>query len=52
MKVRIDQQIQSKYGAAINKIAGRMKIKVKTAEMDKVKKARAARQAKQSEKSN
>ena len=52
MKVRIDQQIQSKYGAAINKIAGRMKIKVKKAEMDKVKKARAARQAKQSEKSN
>ena len=52
MKVRIDQQIQAKYGAAINKIAGRMKIKVKKAEMDKVKKARAARQAKQSEERN
>ena len=52
MKVRIDQQIAIKYGAAINKIAGRMKIKVKKAEMDKVKKARAAKQAKSSEKSN
>ena len=52
MKVRIDQQIAIKYGAAINKIAGRMKIKVKKAEMDKVKKARAAKQAKSSEKSD
>jgi len=52
MKVRIDQKIAQKYGAAINKIAGRMKIKVKKAEMDKVKKARAARQAKQSEERN
>tara|TARA_Y100001937_G_scaffold124992_1_gene190811 strand:- start:93 stop:497 length:405 start_codon:yes stop_codon:yes gene_type:complete len=48
MKVRIDQKIAQKYGAAINKIATRMKIKVKKAELDKVKKARAARQAKQS----
>ena len=50
MKVRIDQKIAQKYGAAINKIATRMKIKVKKAELDKVKQARAARQAKQSEK--
>jgi len=48
MKVRIDQKIAQKYGAAINKIATRMKIKVKKAELDKVKQARAARQAKQS----
>ena len=52
MKMKVDQRIAAKYGPAINKIAQRMKIKVKKGEIEKVKAARAARQAKQSEKSN
>ena len=50
MKMKVDQRIAAKYGPAINKIAQRMKIKVKKGEIEKVKAARAARQAKQSEK--
>ena len=52
MKMKVDQRIAAKYGNAINKIAQRMKIRVKKGEIEKVKAARAARQAKQSEKSN
>ena len=50
MKMKVDQRIAAKYGPAINKIAQRMKIKVKKGEIEKVKAAIAARQAKQSEK--
>ena len=50
MKMKVDQRIAAKYGNAINKIAQRMKIRVKKGEIEKVKAARAARQAKQSEK--
>ena len=50
MKMKVDQRIAAKYGPAINKIAQRMKIRVKKGEIEKVKAARAARQAKQSEK--
>ena len=52
MKMKVDQRIAAKYGNAINKIAQRMKIRVKKGEIEKVKAARAARQAKQSESSN
>lgn len=40
MKMKVDQRIAAKYGPAINKIAQRMKIKVKKGEIEKVKAAR------------
>ena len=40
MKMKIDQQVNAKYGGAIDKIAKRSLIKVKKAEIEKVKRAR------------
>ena len=39
-KMKIDQQVNAKYGGAIDKIAKRSLIKVKKAEIEKVKRAR------------
>ena len=49
-KIKIDQKIASKYGAAISKIAKRSMIKVKKMDMLKVKKARAAKSKKSDDK--
>jgi len=46
-KVKIDQKIQQKYGNKIAKIAKKMASKLKKAELERVKKARAAVQGKQ-----
>ena len=50
MKMKTDQIIQAKYGAAITKIAKRSLIKVKKGEIEKVKKARQAGQNKDDKK--
>ena len=44
MKMKTDQIIQAKYGAAITKIAKRSMLKVKKNELEKVKRARQAGQ--------
>ena len=45
-KMKIDQIVNAKYGAAIEKIAKRNLIKVKKAEIEKVKRARQKKDAK------